>query len=174
MHRILSIVFVLVFVISCGDETTGPEKQVDITKDEAATAVQDVLAERGLFPSAGSSANLSAASQQTAGIPSSVGYMDYVDVDIDGDGRIDVTFDIGPDGNIIPQGDWRDENPDFCREKIRFMKGAQKNLNFKIFPFSDGWSVFVQYIDVPTTKVENQREGQAPSPNLDGLKNALE
>ncbi|NIT59959.1 MAG: hypothetical protein GWN00_28190 [Aliifodinibius sp.] len=176
MRRLLISAFSIALLVSltaCGDKSTGPETpQGDkLTESMAVTAVKEVFKERGLYSNSSGQSKTGQMSDEESNV---LGFGKYYDVDLDLEGgRIDVTFDVGSEGNIIPDGEWRDNNPDFCREKNRFMQGAKKQLNYKVFPFNDGWDVFVQYIDVPTNEVENQREGQSPDPNLEGLEDAI-
>ena len=163
----------LVSLTACGDKSTGPEtpQGEKLTESMAVTAIKEVFKERGLYSDSSGQFKTGHMSDEESNV---LGFGKYYDVDLDLEGgRIDVTFDVGSEGNIIPDGEWRDNNPDFCQDKNRFMQGAKKQLNYKVFPFNDGWDVFVQYIDVPTSEIENQREGQSPDPNLEGLKDAI-
>ena len=161
-------------LLSCGSDSTGPkEQQPELTKAKAVTAISEVFRDRGLYSNS-SEQMIGDKSRENSSstLPS---FDSYFDAEYDSEsGRVDVSFDIGPEGGIIPNGSWRDSNPDHCREKIRYMKGAKKKLNYKVFSFNDGWNVFVQYIDVGTGEVENQREGQDADPGLEGLKDAID
>ncbi|WP_445665697.1 hypothetical protein [Fodinibius sp. AD559] len=172
LPTMLSLMIILLLFTSCGDDSTGPEttEEVELSKEEVVQAVSEVLRERGFnLPEEDSTAGKSMAKNTIPGL------YNYVSAEIDiieGDYR--VRFNIGPDGNIIPNLGWREDNPDHCRQKNRYMKGAIKRLNYKIFKRNDGWAVFVQYIDVATTEIENQREGQDPDPDISGLKKSID
>lgn len=87
------------------------------------------------------------------------GVRDYVTTEVDDDGYRRVRMWIGPGGNIIPSGEWRDAHPDYCGQNER-LKGAVNLLNIKVYPVDDTYFAFAQYIDVSTGKILEQREGQ--------------
>ncbi len=166
VNPLLLVTFIVLLTITgCGDNTTAPEDTPSIiTEDKAVTAIMGVMQDRGLvFPFK----NISVKGNFITSA-NSLSKNDYLAVDLDEEGERRVHFDIGPDGHIIPKGEWRDANPDYCKDQNRFMKAAVKRLQFKMFAAADGYYVFVQYIDVATGKIENQREGEA-----DTLKEAI-
>ncbi len=163
---LISFVIVLLTITGCGDSgTTAPEDNPStVTANEAMTAVVGVMQDRSLvFPS-----NSVSAKEDFITSANSLSKDAYLAVDLDEEGERRVHFDIGPDGHIIPKGEWRDANPNYCEEQNRFMKAAVKRLQFKMFAAADGYFVFVQYIDIATGTIENQREGEA-----DTLKEAI-
>ena len=84
---------------------------------------------------------------------------DYVATEVDDNGYRRITMSIGPDGNIIPTGDWRDDNTGFCSASNEKLKGAVRLLNVKVYPVDDSFFAFAQYIDVATGEILEQREG---------------
>lgn len=147
----------------CSDNAAGPQEPAVVTNTEAAETITQVMQERGLItaaPGAKAARPDNTATASAAGAPA-LTIDDYMTVDVDDAGERRVHFDIGPDGHIIPSGAWRDANPNYCKEKNRFMKGAVKRLQFKMFKAADGYLVYIQYIDVATGVTENQQEGEA-------------
>lgn len=156
---LLLISFLLVLSInSCSDSTSGPENEPEetITSDEAIETLKQVMQDRSLFQSKSSVVQKG----NTAIANDAISYEDYITVDLDEEGRRRVHFDIGPDGHIIPNAEWRDTNIDICDDQNRFIKTAVKRLQFKMYTAADGYYAFVQYIDVETGEIENQREGE--------------
>ena len=83
----------------------------------------------------------------------------YVGTAVDANGYRRIKMWIGPNGNIIPTGTWRDAHGNYCSQG-KALKGAVNLLNIKVYPVGDGYFAFAQYIDVATGKILEQREGE--------------
>lgn len=86
---------------------------------------------------------------------------DYVASEVDSNGYRRIRMWIGPEGGIIPTGEWRDAHAGYCSGPNEAMKGAERLFNIKVYPVADSYFAFAQYIDVATGKILEQREGQA-------------
>lgn len=168
---LIFIMLILVLASACSDNGSGMEENpAVITGNEAMEAVAQVLQDHGLIVS--SKTNIAGQDQTLTETPELTSD-DYLTTEVKGDEERIVYLSIGPDGHFIPSGAWRDAHSDYCKDQNRYMKEAVKVLRFKLFRLSDGYDVFVQYIDVETGIIEEQREGQAdPGPNA--LKKAVQ
>ncbi len=80
-----------------------------------------------------------------------------------------VGFQIGPDGTIIPNGEWRDFHPNYCKEQARSMHDPSTLMDFKIVRLterSDGvtrnqLTVFARLSDAETGVLTHASEGEA-------------
>lgn len=136
--------------------TKSKNPETTVSADKARQSLKAVMENRGYAP-ADLQSKISAGESQAE---SNLSLLDYIESEVNDSGVRMVRLPIGPDGNIIPSGAWRDSNSNFCLNRIRNMKGAVKILNFKLNHLADGYDVFAQYIDVETGKIEEQREGQ--------------
>lgn len=130
---------------------TGPGAAATIAADTAEDAAVGVLQNQGT----GSQAQ---GVTMPAAIADGPAISNYVGTEVDANGYRRIKMWIGPDGNIIPLGTWRDANPGFCGQN-EAMKGAVNLLNIKVYPVGDSYFAFAQYIDVATGKIQEQREG---------------
>ncbi|HET7274138.1 MAG TPA: PKD domain-containing protein [Longimicrobiaceae bacterium] len=126
---------------------------------QAMEALKVVMRQRGLTPSPESGLTLD----------------DYVHTNVtDGsDGGIrNVNLWLDTDGNIVPDPEWQEFHPTYCKQRARFMEGAVRLLNFKVIRIGPGeYSVFAQDMAVDTRIIDEQREGIS-SGVLDALASA--
>jgi DNA-binding beta-propeller fold protein YncE len=135
---------------------------VTISEQAGLNAVTSALQSLGLAPQGGTTTTGTLSSQtvsrQAGG---DLSEQDYVGTEVDADGDRRLRMWIGPDGNIIPDGAWRQANSDYCADQNRYLKPAKKLLNIKVYAVPDGYFAFAQYIDLATGKIAEQREGEA-------------
>ena len=85
---------------------------------------------------------------------------DYIGTEVQDSGTRHVKLWIGPDGRAIPKPAWQTYHPTYCKQRARYLQGAVRVLNFKLFPIPpDGYNAFAQFIDVETGIIREQREG---------------
>jgi|GEM_PF-2731830 len=148
------------------DETTSATFEIQcqeiqpVAEQEAVDAVKQVIQNKGwTVPSK------SVNKAQTPAIENSdPTIFDYIATDVNDSGTRQVYMLIGPDGHLIPTSEWQENNQYKCQnEELRYMKAAQKRFNLKMFSLADGYDVFAQYIDMATSEIEAQREGESSS-----------
>lgn len=138
-----------------GDGNEGTGGQADpIPEEKAVEALVAVLENRGLAPTASASARTLKPAQS----PDEPTVEDYIETEVASDGDRTLTMNIGPDGNLIPTGEWRDANADYCGEQDRYVKGAVKRLEIKVFERDGVYNAFAQYIDIESGGIEEQRK----------------
>ncbi len=151
---------------SCNDDNTdnnNPKTNADdstISKTEALDAMVEVLEQRNLSLKVIQTNKRNESRDPTSDGPKT---SDYVSTEVNPDGDRVIKLNIGPEGNLIPSSEWQAANPNYCEGEDRFMKAPKKQLVFKVFALPDGYDAFVQYIDIGTGRVEEQREGEATS-----------
>jgi hypothetical protein len=131
----------------------GPGAAATIAADTAKTAAVGVLEDQA----AGSGAQ---SGVMPAAIANGPAIGNYVGTEVDANGYRRIKMWIGPNGNVIPTGDWRDAHPGYCSGADQAMKGAVNLVNIKVYPVADSYFAFAQYIDVATGEILEQREGQ--------------
>lgn len=137
---------------SGSDEEEEKEEQVtEITEEKAVENLVQFLTELDLAPDSDES------KEKTFLTTSSAGIDDYISTDETDNGTLQLKLWIGPDGHIIPGPEWRDNNPDFCKNQNRYMKGAVKLINIKVHATVQ--EVTIQYIDVETGVIDQQQMG---------------
>ena len=131
----------------------GPGALATLDADAAEDAAVAVLQDLGLVAAQSQGVVTTMANGGEPGV------RDYVTTEVDDDGYRRIKMWIGPDGNIIPSGEWRDAHSDYCGQN-ESLKGAVELFNIKVYPVADSYFAFAQYIDVSTGKILEQREGQ--------------
>lgn len=130
--------------------TAGNSHARKVAPATAEDVMARLLQDRGLAPSA------------THGLS----FDDYIESSGVEDGTTRVWVTLGPDGNIIPGGEWRDGHPEYCAQRARHTQTAARLIRFKIHRTSetlDGrtryqYYVFAGAVDGATGTVTNQRE----------------
>ncbi|MBA1148585.1 hypothetical protein H0Z60_16165 [Ectothiorhodospiraceae bacterium WFHF3C12] len=130
----------------------GPGALATLDASTAREAAIRVLQQQGLAAQSQGTVTISAGGPDIG---------DYVTTEVDANGYRRIKMGIGPDGGIIPTGDWRDAHAGYCSGPNEAMKGAERLLNIKVYPVADSYFAFAQYIDVATGRILEQREGQA-------------
>ncbi|HYW33855.1 MAG TPA: hypothetical protein VE868_00480 [Balneolaceae bacterium] len=169
LQRIPALIILIFVIYACSDNSSGPDHSNMITRDQARTALVQVIQNHSL--SVPGRANLKRGKNSSNNLNLSV--QNYIKTNKYKKYRkgprgpnskyLEEHIDIGPDGNFIPRGKWRDNHPNVCKEQNRYMKGAVKLLSFKIFAIKNGqagYDVFAQYIDVETGQIEAQKEAE--------------
>jgi PKD repeat protein len=86
-----------------------------------------------------------------------------------------VGFWIGPDGYVIPDAEWRDARPNYCKRQARYLRAPTQLIDFEIHrntEKADGvtrnqlW-VFARVTDAETGTMTNASEGKAT--NMTGV-----
>ncbi|MDZ7657911.1 hypothetical protein [Fodinibius sp.] len=131
-----------------------------VAQQEAVDAVKQVMQNKG-WTAPSKSVN---DDQTPTTANSDPNIFDFIATEVNDSGTRVVYMLIGPDGHLIPTSEWQSNNQGKCKqESLRYMKAAQKRFNFKMFSLADGYDVFAQYIDIATSEIEAQREGQSSS-----------
>ncbi len=131
-----------------------------VTEKEAVDAVLQVIRDKGwTVPS-----KLVKTNSAPSTVSDAPSLLDYVATDVSDSGTRQVYLLIGPDGHIIPNTEWQQNNQGRCQnQELRYMKVPKKRFNMKLFSLADGYDVFAQYTDIETSEIEAQREGQSSS-----------
>lgn len=136
---------------SAADKEEEKEKEEEITEEKAVESLIQFLTELDLAPDSDTS------KEKTLPETSSASIEDYISTDETDNGTLQLKLWIGFDGHIIPGPEWRDNNPDFCKDQNRYIKGAIKLINIKVHATVQ--EVTIQYIDVETGVIDQQQMG---------------
>lgn len=133
----------------------------EVSEEEAAATMAQVLIDRGLVEPSSTEGGTSSSGAKTSDDPvfDALGAADYVLAQFNERGTLMLRLWVGPDRQLIPNGEWRDANPDACEGRLRYMKAPTHLLNFKVPPSIR--EITVQYIEVETGKIIEQQTGRS-------------
>lgn len=148
----LSLILISGLFLSCLDNNVSSDPD-ELTQEQAEERFLEFLKDEGYFSS--SFFDDSPSDALADGLPPVP--RDYISSEMRDSGHIVLNLLVDEEGTILPNGEWRNENSNYCMEQNRYMRAPVRLVQVQISPTVR--TVFVRVVDIETSEILKQQEG---------------